>query len=58
MMRLSSATCTALGANVSRPRYDRAVLQPGIVHLGIGAFMRAHLAVATEAALHADGDLR
>jgi fructuronate reductase len=28
------------------------------VHLGIGAFMRAHLAVATEAAIHATADLR
>jgi fructuronate reductase len=47
-----------LSATVGRPRYDRDALQPGIVHLGLGAFMRGHLAVATEAAIHATGDLR
>ncbi len=56
--RLCAATLAALPDAVARPAYDRAALQPGIVHLGIGAFMRAHLAVATEAALQADGDLR
>ena len=40
-------------ATVTRPRYDRAALRKGIVHLGIGAFARAHLAAATEAALAA-----
>jgi fructuronate reductase len=40
------------------PRYDRAALQAGIVHLGVGAFHRAHIAVVNEAALHASGDLR
>src|SRR5438093_6477626 len=39
-------------------RYDRTALRPGIIHLGIGAFMRAHLAVATEAAIEATGDMR
>ena len=56
--RLGTAALPGLPAAVARPRYDRAALQPGIVHLGLGAFMRAHLAVATEAALHASGDLR
>jgi fructuronate reductase len=45
-------------ALVERPRYDRTQLRGGIVHLGIGAFARAHLAAATEAAIHASGDLR
>jgi fructuronate reductase len=58
LQRLNSSGLASLPAAVARPRYDRTALQPGIVHLGIGAFMRAHLAVATEAALHADGDLR
>ncbi len=35
------------------PGYDRAAVIPGIVHLGIGAFHRAHQAVYTEAALEA-----
>jgi fructuronate reductase len=42
---------------VKRPAYDRSAIQNGIVHLGIGAFMRCHLAVATDAALDS-GDLR
>jgi len=58
MNRLNTAALATLPDSVTRPRYDRATLQPGIVHLGLGAFMRAHLAVATEAVLHADGDLR
>ena len=40
------------------PKVDRTALHSGIVHLGIGAFMRAHLAVATEAAIEASGDAR
>ena len=58
MKCLSASALAALPDAVARPRYDRAALQPGIVHLGIGAFMRAHLAVATEAAIDADGDPR
>ena len=56
--RLSPAGLSALPPGVLRPRYDRTQLQTGIVHLGVGAFMRAHLAVATEAAIEATGDLR
>ena len=37
--------------------YDRAALRTGIVHLGIGAFHRAHQAAYTDAVLTA-GDLR
>lgn len=58
MPRLSNLTLAQLPDTVARPRYDRAALQSGIVHLGIGAFMRAHLAVATEAAIASGGDLR
>jgi fructuronate reductase len=54
--RLSPETLQALPPSVRQPRYDRTALQTGIVHLGVGAFMRAHLAVATEAAIEA-GDL-
>lgn len=58
MRRLDNTMLAALPPAIARPTYDRAALRPGIVHLGIGAFMRAHLAVATEAAIHAGGDLR
>jgi fructuronate reductase len=58
MNRLHPSLLDQLPPDVARPSYDRAALQSGIVHLGIGAFMRAHLAVATEAAITASGDLR
>ncbi|WP_240792003.1 mannitol dehydrogenase family protein [Rhodoferax bucti] len=57
MQRLNDSTVGALPAAVARPAYDREALKTGIVHLGIGAFMRAHMAAATEAAIAA-GDLR
>jgi fructuronate reductase len=43
-------------ALVDRARLPRAGLSNGIVHLGIGAFARAHLLPATEAAMLASGD--
>jgi fructuronate reductase len=52
MKRLSAAS--PLPPSVVRPNYDRALLKPGIVHLGFGAFHRAHQAVYTDAALEAD----
>lgn len=56
-MRLSAATLDRLPADVARPAYDRARVTRGVVHLGIGAFHRAHQAAVFEAALAA-GDLR
>ena len=53
---LSLATLEALPAAVERPRYDRTRVRCGIVHLGLGAFHRAHQAVYTEQVL-ASGDL-
>ena len=41
-----------------RPRVDPATLGIGIVHLGLGAFHRAHQAVYTEEAVAASGDRR
>ena len=35
-------------AALRRPGYDRAALRPGILHLGPGAFFRAHLAAYTD----------
>ncbi|KVL30155.1 mannitol dehydrogenase family protein [Burkholderia sp. MSMB1835] len=40
-----------------RPRYDRQAVRTGIVHLGLGAFHRAHQALHTETVLE-QGDLR
>ena len=55
--RLSSATLDRLPGGVARPGYDRGALATGIVHLGIGAFHRAHMAAYTDAVLAA-GDHR
>src|SRR5258707_13888308 len=43
-LRLSNANLDRLPGHISRPGYDRARVTPGIVHLGIGAFHRAHQA--------------
>lgn len=45
MKRLSNQQLSALPAAVKRPSYDRCQLTPGIVHIGVGAFHRAHQAV-------------
>jgi fructuronate reductase len=57
MTRLSDPTIASLKDKAGLPTYDRAAVQTGIVHLGIGAFHRAHQAVFTEDCL-AKGDLR
>lgn len=49
--RLSARTLAQLDPAVARPGYDRAEQQIGIVHLGIGAFHRAHQAVFTDDAM-------
>ncbi|WP_332116543.1 mannitol dehydrogenase family protein [Azorhizobium caulinodans] len=44
-MRLSLANLSRLPADIRRPAYDVAAAQVGVVHLGVGAFHRAHQAV-------------
>ena len=58
MERLHPDHLGTLAAGVARPSYDRVALRPGIVHLGLGAFARAHLAVVNDATIKASGDLR
>ncbi|MEL6889114.1 MAG: mannitol dehydrogenase family protein [Pseudomonadota bacterium] len=41
---LSDRTLATLPQDVVRPTYDRAQLRPGIVHIGLGNFHRAHQA--------------
>ena len=48
---LSPSRLAALPPEIARPRYDRTKLQAGIVHLGIGAFHRAHQAVVIDTLL-------
>ena len=53
--RLSLAGLRDLPAEVARPDYDPGRLACGILHLGIGAFHRAHQAWYTDAALGISG---
>jgi mannitol 2-dehydrogenase len=46
MKKLSNATLSTLGVAV--PRYDRSLLSPGILHVGVGNFHRAHQAIYLE----------
>src|ERR1700690_1224568 len=45
MRRLSLKTLATAPADVARPRYNVAAARVGVVHLGVGAFHRAHQAV-------------
>ena len=59
MKRLSSATLAELPETLTRPGFVPAEHAAGIVHLGIGAFHRAHQAVYTDDVLaHSGGDWR
>ena len=51
MNRLDIASLDRLPRDVARPRYAVGDLRVGIVHLGIGAFHRAHQAIYTDEAL-------
>lgn len=54
MMRLSSSSLPQLPDRVEQPAYDRDKVTIGLVHLGIGAFHRAHQAVYTDKILADD----
>jgi mannitol 2-dehydrogenase len=45
MTKLNLVTVRGLRAEVATPLYSRTSLTPGIVHIGVGNFHRAHLAV-------------
>ncbi len=44
-LELTSAALSDLPAEVGTPAYDRSALSPGILHVGVGNFHRAHMAV-------------
>jgi len=54
LTRLSNRLLSGLPADIARPAYDRATLTPGIVHLGLGAFHRAHMAAYIDDLLGGD----
>ena len=51
---LSNTIIDHLPPSVRRPHYDRRAVTTGIVHLGVGAFHRAHQAVYTDDVLAQD----
>lgn len=53
-MRLSSDSLAK--ANANKPNFDRNSITPGIVHIGVGAFHRAHQAVYVNDLLAAEPD--
>ncbi|MGI9511138.1 MAG: mannitol dehydrogenase family protein [Geminicoccaceae bacterium] len=42
MIELNDAALASLPDRIKRPTYDRSALTPGIVHIGLGNFHRAH----------------
>jgi fructuronate reductase len=56
-MPLSAATLRTLPESVQTPAYARTTQVPGVVHLGLGAFHRAHQAMVFDQLL-AGGDTR
>lgn len=52
-MRLSAATLGALPGAVTVPGYDRSAVRPGVVHLGVGGFHRAHQAMYLDTLMNA-----
>jgi mannitol 2-dehydrogenase len=54
---LRSSSLDAIGAlGLPIPRYERDALEPRILHLGVGGFHRAHMALYTDEAAAAGGD--
>ncbi len=54
LTRLTEATLSRVPAHIRRPNYDRSAAQIGIVHIGPGAFHRAHQAVYVDDLLARD----
>ena len=54
-MQLANAMLSQLDGAISRPTYERENTEIGIVHLGPGAFFRAHQAWYTEQAMNLKG---
>jgi fructuronate reductase len=48
LMRLNTSSLASLPSAIRRPGYGRGSVTPGLVHLGIGAFHRAHQAAVID----------
>jgi len=56
-LRLSTSNLEAVERlSIPAPHYDRAALSPGILHLGVGGFHRAHMALYTDELAEGGGD--
>ncbi len=55
-VKLSAATLAQLPPGVGRPNYKGSELRPGIVHIGVGNFHRAHQAVYLDDLFNAGAD--
>lgn len=55
VIKLSHSALGQLPDAVSVPSYDRAALTPGIIHIGVGNFHRAHMAVYLDRLIEAGG---
>ena len=51
---LSNATLNSVSASIARPQYDRRLIRPRLVHIGVGGFNRSHLAVYLDDLLSCD----
>ncbi len=52
MTQLNNHNMGALSAAVETPTYDRQAVTPGIVHIGVGGFHRAHQAMYVDALMN------
>ena len=52
-MQLSTQSLASLAGDIAVPDYDRAAISPGIAHIGVGNFHRAHEALVIDRLLRA-----
>lgn len=52
MTQLNNHNVGSLSAAVETPTYDRQAVTPGIVHIGVGGFHRAHQAMYVDALMN------
>lgn len=52
MTQLNNHNVGKLGSPIATPQYDRSAVAPGIVHIGVGGFHRAHQAMYLDALMN------
>ncbi|KAM3107257.1 mannitol dehydrogenase family protein [Phormidesmis sp. 146-33] len=55
-IELNQSALSRLSDTVQIPRYDRHLLKNGIIHIGVGGFVRAHLALYLDNYFHETSD--